>query len=146
MPIFAVAQQRLVVLCRPAAVASQCVSPGPECDDIAQTVWGNDLRVELKRALATTGATPAAIAAAGRVHARCVHAPTRADLAIEIANACERDSDLDSAAHWLGASLRDRPDADVAATLRHIDEVRRRIAILLRTPAANGPRTTAMAS
>jgi SAM-dependent methyltransferase len=141
VPIFAVAQARLVVLCRAAAVASQCVSPGPEAAEVAQTVWGNDLRIHLKRALAQSGATPTAIDAAGRVHGRCSHAPTRADLAIEIANACERDANLDGAAGWLATSLVDRPDAEVQATLRHIDEIRRRIHV-----AANGPYPTAMAS
>lgn len=136
VPIFAVAQQRLVVLCRPAAVASHCVSPGPEAGDVAQSVWGNDLRIELKRALAKSGATPAAIDAAARVHARCRHAATRADLAIEIANACERDSAFDATAYWLAASLVDRPDPEVEAMLRNVDEVRQRIAVLLRAPVS----------
>jgi SAM-dependent methyltransferase len=134
VPIFAVAQQRLVVLCRPAAVASHCVSPGPDAGDVAQSVWGNDLRLELKRALARSGATPSAITAASRVHARCTHTATRADLAIEIANACERDSALDAAAYWLSASLVDRRDPEVEAMLRHVDEVRQRISVLLHVP------------
>lgn len=146
VPIFAVAQQQLVLLCRPATAASECVSPGPTAGDVAQVVWGNDLRIELKRALAATGATPAALATATRVHARCAYSPARADLAIEIANACERDSDLDAAALWLAASLRDRPDPEVETTLRHLDEVRHRIAIMLRTPAANGPVRARLAS
>jgi hypothetical protein len=146
VPIFAVAQQRLVVLCRPAAVASECVSPGPAASDVAQAVWGNDLRLELKRALACSGATAAALRAAGQVHARCSHAPTRADLAIEIANACERDSDFDGAAWWLSASLVDRADPEVEAMLRNLDDVRQRIAMLLREPAANEPHRMALAS
>jgi len=133
VPIFAVAEQRLVVLCRPAP-ASQCVSPGPDAGEVALSVWGNDLRIELKRALARTGATAAAVTMAAGVHRRCTHAPTRADLAIEIANACERDSDLDGAAYWLKTSLRDRTDAEVEATLQRLDEVRHRVGMLVGAP------------
>lgn len=126
-PFFLAADERLRVLCRRAA-PNALVPPGPDAHEVAQIVWGNDLRLQLKRALASVGAAPQSLRAAAAIHARCSHANVRADLAIEIANACERCSDLDNAAHWLQQSLRDRADDEVQRTLARLCEVREKIA------------------
>lgn len=142
-----VADERLRVFCH-AAAPSACVPPGPSAEDVAEATWGNDLRLQLKRALAKVGATPAAVAAAAEIHGRCSLPAIRADLAIEIANACERGGDFESAAMWIASSLRDRPDPDVEQVLARLGAVRRRIAeVWAATPAANdaGP-TAALAS
>jgi len=127
VPFFLAADERLRVLCRRAA-PNAVVPPGPDAHEVAQIVWGNDLRLQLKRALASVGAAPQSLRAAAAIHARCSQANVRADLAIEIANACERCSDLDNAAHWLQLSLRDRADDEVQRTLDRLCEVRAKIA------------------
>lgn len=139
--------ERLRVWCRKAEPQAVTV-PGPSAQDVLAAVHGNDLRLHLKRALLQTGATPRAIAMAATIHRRCSVANTRADLAIEIATACERGSDLDAAAAWLIASLRDRNDSEVRITLANIDRVRERAsAVWNALPAANGPmRQVALAS
>ena len=125
-PFFLAADERLRVLCRRAA-PDAAVPPGPDANEVAQIVWGNDLRLQLKRALAQVGTAPQSLRAAAAIHAKCSHANVRADLAIEIANACERRSDLDSAAHWLQQSLRDRDDSEVTQTLERLQQVRGKI-------------------
>ncbi len=132
-----VSDERLRVFCQ-AAPASACVPPGPSAEEVAEATWGNDLRVQLKRALAKVGATPASLAAAAEIHGRCSRPPVRADLALEIANACERTGDFATAAIWIAASLRDRPDPDVEQVLARLTAVRERIAeVWAATPAAN---------
>jgi hypothetical protein len=137
--------ERIRVWCH-AGPASACVPPGPDADDVAQCVWGNDLRLQLKRALAQVGGGPGALVAAAEVHRHCTRAAIRADLAIEIANACERNGDFDGAAAWLSTSLADRPDPDVEVVARHLAAVRARVVdVWRRTPAANDPGTTQLA-
>lgn len=131
--------ERVRVWCRRAEPQAVTI-PGPPAQDVVATVHGNDLRLHLKRALLQTGATPRAIAMAAMIHRKCTIADTRADLAIEIATACERGSDLDAAAAWLLASLRDRDDAEVRITLANIDRIRDRVSAMWTSmPAANGP-------
>lgn len=142
-PFQLAADERLRVWCRPSAPLAVNAS-GPSAEDVVETVGGNDLRLHLKRALFRMGATPAAMQLAATIHGRCSRAPVRADLAIEIATACERSSDLDGAAYWLEVSLRDRADVDVARTLATLQAVRRRVqSMWIELPAANGPMASA---
>ncbi|MBX7081291.1 MAG: class I SAM-dependent methyltransferase [Nannocystaceae bacterium] len=138
-PFFMHADQRLRVLCRRGAPQHGSV-PGPSAREVAEAVWGNDLRLQLKRALAQVGATAAALRTAAAIHGRCTIAAVRADLALEIANAYERNSDLDSTAAWLATSLRDRPDAAVSRMLEQVEALRERVAAVWSAmPAANDP-------
>lgn len=139
LPFHLATDERLRVWCRRAAPIASTL-PGPSACDVVDTVRGNDLRLQLKRALFRTGATPTAIQMAAAIHARCSHPGVRADLAIEIASACERGSDLESATRWLEASQRDRPDPEVVRTLVAIAQVRRSVEdVWAELPAANGP-------
>ncbi len=141
-PFHLVAEGRLRVLCRRADPLAVTV-PGPTAEAVVEAVRGNDLRLHLKRALFATGATPAALRMAATIHARCSRAAVRADLAIEIATACERGSDLDGAATWLERSQLDRPDPEVARTLAQLDHVRQRVHSVWReVAAANGSMPT----
>ena len=138
-PFFMVADDRLRVWCRRAAPQAGVV-PGPTAQEVAEAVWGNDLRVQLKRALAKVGGTATAMRMAAAIHARCTHAAVRADLALEIANAAERSSDLETAATWLATSLQDRRDPAVVAMLERVHALRDRVgAMWAAMPAANDP-------
>jgi Methyltransferase domain len=134
-PFFLAADERLRVLCR-RAPPNGCVPPGPDAHEVAQIVWGNDLRLQLKRALSNVGAAPGSIRAAAAIHSRCSHKGVRADLALEIANACERCSDLENATHWLQLALLDRDDSEVERTLARLCEVRERIVQIWHEEAA----------
>ncbi len=138
-PFHLAADERLRVLCRVAPPLAMTV-PGVLASEVVDVVRGNDTRLLLKRALFRTGATPSALQMAAIVHARCTRRAVRADLAIEIATACERTSNFEAAAHWLEVSMLDRPDPEVAQTLATLELLRRRVRSLwLDAPAANDP-------
>jgi len=90
------------------------VADGPRVRDVVEAIHGNDLRIKLKRGLTTRGPVPALIEMAERILAKCKFAPTKADLAIEVAKTFERHHDWAAAARWLRESLTHRADADVA--------------------------------
>jgi hypothetical protein len=109
--------------------------PGVSAEDVVETVRGNDVRLALKRALFRAGATPVAVHLAATIHARCSRPALRADLAIEIASACERSSDFDAAAHWLMVAQHDRFDPEVSTTLDTLERVRDHVRTLWTAPA-----------
>jgi len=131
------ADERVRIMCRPAAPLAVTV-PGVSADDVVETVRGNDVRLALKRALFRAGATPVALHLASQIHARCSRPALRADLAIEIATACERSSDFDAAAHWLVVAQQDRFDPEVSTTLDTLERVRDRMrTVWTDIPSAN---------
>jgi SAM-dependent methyltransferase len=136
--------QRLRVMCRPAPPVAITV-PGTSAEDVVEVVRGNDVRLSLKRALFRAGATPVAIHLASTIHARCTRPALRADLAIEIATACERGSDFDAAAHWLMVAQQDRYDPEVSATLDTLERVRDRVRTMW-TPIDEEPQGLRLAS
>lgn len=99
------------------------ILPGADAGEVFSAVWANEVRLTVKRALATSGPSSEVLELIGRTHARCNWAPGRADVALEAAIALEREDRYEEAAAWLRHSLRDRPDAEVAAMLRRIEWV-----------------------
>jgi hypothetical protein len=122
MPFVITSGPELRMLCR-RAESSDAVVSGPDAMSVAHNVWGNDLRLSIKRALAEHGPTPRMLRTAADVHRKCPSPGARADIAIEIAVQCERCSDYDGAVAWLQRSLEDRVDPEVEATLKQLHEV-----------------------
>jgi|GEM_PF-2751829 len=126
-PFHALLGTDLRIVCRRSEVGeTRQVFPGPDSQSVAQAAWSNDLRISLKRGLATKGTTTQMLTLAKRVHSGCSWPAGRADIAIEVAVAFEKTEQLSEACSWLRRSLRDRNDPEVRLLLRKIESVHRR--------------------
>lgn len=123
MPLEVHAEREIRVVCRPTDPSNHTMQGGPDAQAIAHQLWSDDLRRRIKQAFAAQGPTPEVLRVAARLYRRAPTAHARADLAIEIATGCERAHDYARAEQWLKRSLAARPDAEVLATLRMIQEV-----------------------
>ena len=114
----------LRVICRLAQPQERRkVDAGPGAKIMATAAWANDLRLTVKRGLVHAGTSHEMLALAAQAHRGCTWAPGRADLAIEIAIACERTGNLEMAIKWLRSSLKDRQDSEIATILAKLEAV-----------------------
>jgi len=110
----------LRVICRRVDPSDELLTVGPDARTVAELVLGNELRRTMKFSLSTGRATPHAVQWGIRTHAHSNFAPTRADLAIELASYFDRCSDYRRAAEWLQRSLADRRDPEVEQALTNM--------------------------
>lgn len=115
----------LRIFCKHADPDAREVFDGPDARAVAAAVWANDLRIGLKRGLARRGCTEDMMQVAERIHSRSRCQGGRADIAIEIAVALERENRLPEAAHWLQKSLEDRKDGEISMMLVRIETILR---------------------
>lgn len=128
-------EETLTIIVRPAhPCEKQSIPAGVSPKIIARSAWANNLRLTVKHGLEASGPTPEMMSLAAHAHANCNWAPGRADIALEIAVACEADDRLEVSAHWLRRSLDDRRDDEVEVMLREIEIIIRRCGRRRMTP------------
>ncbi len=112
----------LRVSCRREIDSAPATASAPTATEVANQLWANDQRLALKRALASHGPSHEILATADRMHEGCASAVVRAAIARDVALACARLRELETALSWLERSLEDRPDPVAVALHRTLSE------------------------
>ncbi|MEE9384970.1 MAG: class I SAM-dependent methyltransferase [Nannocystaceae bacterium] len=122
VPIHLDSDANMRVFCR-LAIANSArpgLPDGATVQAVFSSVWANDMRLTLKRALVHAGPTEEILRLAARTCERCDWAPGRADLELEVAIALEKAQRYADAVQWIRRSLHNRADPDVACILHRL--------------------------